>query len=53
MTGSQGAGRAQSLAAAARSGRGSVAGSIFAYTLGITDLGPIAHGLIFERFPSS
>ncbi len=26
------------------------AGSIVAYALGITDLDPIAHGLIFERF---
>ena len=31
-------------------GRGSAAGSIVAYSLGITDLDPIAHGLIFERF---
>jgi DNA polymerase III subunit alpha len=31
-------------------GRGSAAGSIVAYALGITDLDPIAHGLIFERF---
>ncbi len=31
-------------------GRGSAAGSIVAYCLGITDLDPIAHGLIFERF---
>jgi DNA polymerase-3 subunit alpha len=31
-------------------GRGSAAGSIVAYALGITDLDPITHGLIFERF---
>ncbi|CAN5267211.1 DNA polymerase III subunit alpha [soil metagenome] len=31
-------------------GRGSAAGSIVAHALRITDLDPIAHGLIFERF---
>ena len=31
-------------------GRGSAAGSLVAYALGITNLDPIAHGLIFERF---
>ena len=31
-------------------GRGSAAGSIVAYSLGITDLDPLAHGLLFERF---
>jgi DNA polymerase-3 subunit alpha len=31
-------------------GRGSAAGSLVAYCLGITDLDPIEHGLIFERF---
>lgn len=31
-------------------GRGSAAGSIVAYSMGITDLDPIEHGLIFERF---
>ncbi len=31
-------------------GRGSAAGSIVSYALGITDLDPLAHGLIFERF---
>jgi DNA polymerase-3 subunit alpha len=31
-------------------GRGSAAGSIVAYAMGITDLDPITHGLIFERF---
>lgn len=31
-------------------GRGSAAGSIVAYALGITDIDPLAHGLLFERF---
>ncbi len=31
-------------------GRGSAAGSLASYSLGITDLDPIEHGLIFERF---
>ena len=31
-------------------GRGSGAGSMAAYAMGITDLDPIQHGLIFERF---
>ncbi|MDI9491856.1 MAG: DNA polymerase III subunit alpha, partial [Bacillota bacterium] len=31
-------------------GRGSAAGSIVAYSLGITDIDPIRFGLIFERF---
>ena len=31
-------------------GRGSGAGSIVAYAIGITDIDPIAYGLIFERF---
>jgi len=31
-------------------GRGSAAGSLVAYALKITDLDPIRHGLIFERF---
>ena len=31
-------------------GRGSAAGSLVAYVLGITDLDPIQHKLIFERF---
>jgi len=34
-------------------GRGSAAGSLVAYSLGITDLDPIEHGLIFERFLNS
>lgn len=31
-------------------GRGSAAGSIIAYALGITDLCPLRYGLLFERF---
>jgi DNA polymerase III subunit alpha len=31
-------------------GRGSAAGSIVSYALGITDLDPLTHGLMFERF---
>ncbi len=31
-------------------GRGSAAGALIAYALGITELDPIAHGLLFERF---
>ena len=31
-------------------GRGSGAGSLVAYSLGITDLDPLAYGLLFERF---
>ncbi len=31
-------------------GRGAAAGSIVAYAMGITDLDPMVHGLIFERF---
>jgi len=31
-------------------GRGSAAGSIIAYSLGITSLDPISNGLLFERF---
>ena len=30
--------------------RGSAAGSLVAYTLGITNVEPLSHGLIFERF---
>ena len=37
-------------ASAVGPGRGSAAGSLVAYALGITDLDPIPHGLIFERF---
>ncbi len=31
-------------------GRGSATGSIVSYALGITDLDPLVHGLLFERF---
>jgi len=31
-------------------GRGSAGGSVVAYALGITELDPVAHGLLFERF---
>jgi DNA polymerase III subunit alpha len=31
-------------------GRGSAAGAVIAYALGITELDPIKHGLVFERF---
>ena len=31
-------------------GRGSAAGSLVSYTLGITDIDPIEHNLLFERF---
>ncbi|KZM70277.1 DNA polymerase III subunit alpha [Nocardia terpenica] len=31
-------------------GRGSAAGSLVAYALGITNLDPLEHGLLFERF---
>jgi DNA polymerase-3 subunit alpha len=31
-------------------GRGSAAGCLVAYALGITDIDPIKHGLVFERF---
>jgi DNA polymerase-3 subunit alpha len=31
-------------------GRGSAAGALVAYAMGITDLDPMAHGLFFERF---
>lgn len=33
-------------------GRGSAAGSLVSYALGITDLDPLANGLLFERFLS-
>ena len=34
-------------------GRGSGAGSLIAYALGITDLDPLEYGLLFERFLKS
>ncbi len=33
-----------------RSGRGSAAGSLIAYGLGITEIDPIRYHLLFERF---
>ena len=33
-------------------GRGSAGGSLIAYSLGITTIDPLAHGLLFERFLS-
>ena len=33
-----------------RPGRGSAAGSIVSYSLGITDIDPLKHNLLFERF---
>ena len=31
-------------------GRGSAAGSLISYALGITEIDPLKHGLMFERF---
>ena len=31
-------------------GRGTVAGSVVAYAMGITEIDPLRHGLVFERF---
>jgi DNA polymerase-3 subunit alpha len=31
-------------------GRGSVAGSLIAYVIGLTEVNPLDYGLIFERF---
>lgn len=31
-------------------GRGSAAGSLVAYALGITNIDPVKNGLLFERF---
>ncbi|MCP5854342.1 hypothetical protein NL323_30850, partial [Klebsiella pneumoniae] len=31
-------------------GRGSAAGALIAYALGITNIDPVKHGLLFERF---
>ena len=41
---------ARSVAIRVGPGRGSAAGSLVAYALGITDIDPIEHGLLFERF---
>jgi DNA polymerase-3 subunit alpha len=43
-------GWAKSQGIAVGPGRGSAAGSLVAYAMGITDLDPLPHGLIFERF---
>src|SRR5246500_528781 len=43
-------GYARSVAIRVGPGRGSAAGSLVAYALGITDIDPIPHGLLFERF---
>lgn len=45
--------RGEILASAIGAGRGSVGGSIHAYELGISEVDPIKHGLIFERFLSA
>ena len=41
---------ARALGVSVGPGRGSAAGSIVAYLLGITGIDPIEHGLLFERF---
>lgn len=41
---------ARSIGAVMGPGRGSAAGSLVAYTLGITDIDPLKFGLLFERF---
>jgi DNA polymerase III subunit alpha len=41
---------ARSVAIRVGPGRGSAAGSLVAFALGITDIDPIPHGLLFERF---
>jgi len=43
-------GHARSVGIRVGPGRGSAAGSLVAYALGITDIDPIPHGLLFERF---
>ncbi len=43
-------GYARSVSIRVGPGRGSAAGSLVAYALGITDIDPIPHGLLFERF---
>ncbi len=40
----------RSIGVAVGPGRGSAAGSLVSYALGITDIDPIQYGLIFERF---
>lgn len=41
---------ARSMGVAVGPGRGLVGGSALAYAIGITDIDPMAHGLLFERF---
>ncbi|MUL78370.1 DNA polymerase III subunit alpha [Mycolicibacterium sp. CBMA 226] len=41
---------AQSIGIRVGPGRGSAAGSLVAYAMGITNIDPIPHGLLFERF---
>ena len=41
---------AQSIGIRVGPGRGSAAGSLVAYSMGITNIDPIPHGLLFERF---
>src|ERR1700757_1080710 len=41
---------ARSVAIRVGPGRGSAAGSLVAFALGITDIDPLPHGLLFERF---
>jgi len=43
-------GYARSVRLSVGPGRGSAAGSLVAYCLGITNIDPIEHGLLFERF---
>ncbi|MDO8348612.1 MAG: DNA polymerase III subunit alpha [Planctomycetota bacterium] len=43
-------GKAQSMGIPVGPGRGSAAGSIVAYCLGITDVDPLRYALLFERF---
>jgi DNA polymerase-3 subunit alpha len=42
--------RAQEMGIAVGPGRGSAAGSLVSYTLGITNIDPLRFGLLFERF---
>ncbi len=43
-------GHARSVGVPVGPGRGSAAGSLTAYSLGITDIDPLEYGLLFERF---
>lgn len=42
--------KAKEMGIAVGPGRGSAAGSLVAYSLGITDIDPLPYGLLFERF---